>query len=115
MGDYRSKPYVDDRRQIDSYYDTSRPTPSNFHDMRSYSVPYAPTYMGNNKDLKLKKGKSQSGTSSKSWTFSDPEFQRKKRVASYKAYSVEGKVKGSLRNSFRWLKARYHRIVYGWS
>ena len=115
MEDYRSKAYVDYRMQIDSYYETSRPTPSNFHDMRCYSVPYPPTYMGNTKDLKSKKGKGTNGSSSKYWNFSDPEFQRKKRVVSYKAYSVEGKMKGSLRNSFRWLKARYHRIVYGWS
>ncbi|KAJ1442825.1 hypothetical protein SESBI_00706 [Sesbania bispinosa] len=96
--------------QIESYYGTARP-----YDLRSYSVSYAQTQMGpNNKDLKLKKGKSISRSSiSKSWSFADPELQRRKRVASYKMYSVEGKVKGSFRKSFRWLKDRYWQVVYG--
>ncbi|WOK93542.1 hypothetical protein Cni_G02242 [Canna indica] len=47
------------------------------------------------------------------WVFSDPEFQFKRRVASYKAYAVEGKVKGSVRRSFRWLKDKYSEVVYG--
>ncbi|KAL0327466.1 UNVERIFIED_CONTAM: hypothetical protein Sangu_1824600 [Sesamum angustifolium] len=63
---------------------------------------------------KLKKGKSTGGSTSKSWSITDPEFQRKKRVASYKVYSVEGKVKGTFRKSFRWLKDRYTQVVYGW-
>ncbi|CAK9136651.1 unnamed protein product [Ilex paraguariensis] len=120
MGDYRSKSYADGRMQMESYYGP-RPT----HDFRSYSVSYAssyapaappppPTQMGGVKDLKLKKGKSTTGSSSKSWVFNDPELQRKKRVASYKVYSVEGKVKGSFRKSFRWLKDKYTQVVYGW-
>ncbi|GFP91391.1 hypothetical protein PHJA_001283100 [Phtheirospermum japonicum] len=62
----------------------------------------------------MKKGKSISGSSSKSWSFSDPELQRKKRIASYKVYSAEGKVKGSFTKSFRWLKDKYTKVVYGW-
>ncbi|KAG8369276.1 hypothetical protein BUALT_Bualt15G0134600 [Buddleja alternifolia] len=62
---------------------------------------------------KFKKGKSMS--LSMSWSFNDPELQRNKRVASYKAYTVEGKVKGSFKKSFRWLKDRYTRIIYGHS
>uniref|UniRef100_A0A5B6YWU8 DUF3511 domain protein n=1 Tax=Davidia involucrata TaxID=16924 RepID=A0A5B6YWU8_DAVIN len=118
MGDYRSKSFSDGRMQMESYYG-HRPT-SNPHDLRSYSASYAssyappPTQMSGVKDLKLKKGKSTSGSSSKSWSLNDPEFQRKKRVASYKVYSVEGRVKGSLRKSFRWLKDRYTQVVYGW-
>ncbi|KAA0064729.1 hypothetical protein E6C27_scaffold82G00330 [Cucumis melo var. makuwa] len=65
--------------------------------------------------VSVKKGKSTSGSSSKSWRFvADPEFQRKKRVASYKMYSVEGKMKGSFRKSFRWLKDKYTQMLYGW-
>ncbi|KAM0912388.1 hypothetical protein ACQ4PT_012838 [Festuca glaucescens] len=45
----------------------------------------------------------------------DPDMERKRRVAAYKAYAVEGKVKGSFRKSFRWIKDRYLHIVYGWS
>ncbi|KAL4296005.1 hypothetical protein GQ457_12G021260 [Hibiscus cannabinus] len=104
------------------------PRPGSY-ELRSYSVSYAQSQMAasnynnnnnmgtsSNRDLKLKKVKSTSGSSSsKSWSLaSDPEFQRKKRVASYKMYSVEGKVKGSLRRSFRWLKDKYTQVVYGW-
>uniref|UniRef100_A0A5B6YVX6 DUF3511 domain protein n=1 Tax=Davidia involucrata TaxID=16924 RepID=A0A5B6YVX6_DAVIN len=121
MGDYRSKSYGDGRMQMEGYYG-HRPT-SNSHDFRSYSASYSssyappppPTQMGGVKGLKSKKGKNTIGSSSKSWSLNDPEFQRKKRVASYKVYSVEGRVKGSLRKSFRWLKDRYTQVVYGWS
>ncbi|XP_057471960.1 uncharacterized protein LOC130760599 [Actinidia eriantha] len=47
------------------------------------------------------------------WQTSDREVKRKKRVAAYKAYAVEGKVKASLRNSFRWVKNKYSAIVHG--
>ncbi|CAL5204867.1 unnamed protein product [Lathyrus oleraceus] len=94
--------------QLENYYGPPKP-----YDLRSYSSSYVQT----SKDLKLKKGKSfSSGSSfSKSLSFvNDPEIQRKKRVASYKMYSVEGKVKGSFRKSFRWLKNKYSEVVYGW-
>ncbi|PSR91329.1 Serine/threonine-protein kinase [Actinidia chinensis var. chinensis] len=117
MGDYRSTSYTDGRMQIQSYHGHRLPS-SNPHDLRSYSASYASssydlpqTHMGGVKDLKLKKGKSTVGPS---WGFTDPEFQRKKRVASYKAYSVEGKVKRSFRKSFKWIKDRYNQVVYGW-
>ncbi|MBA0604051.1 hypothetical protein Godav_016742, partial [Gossypium davidsonii] len=61
------------------------------------------TQIPNNVD-KFKKSKSSNGSCSKSWNLNDPELRRKKRVASYRVYSVEGKVKGSLKKSFRWLK-----------
>ncbi|KAK3020193.1 hypothetical protein RJ639_047137 [Escallonia herrerae] len=107
MGDYRSKSYhVDDRMQMERHYGPG-PTTSNPDGFRSYSVSYSSSYApppppgkaggGSGKDLKLKKAKSTGG----SWNLTDPEFQRKKRVASYKVYSVEGKVKGSFRKSFR--------------
>lgn len=109
--------------QIESYHGGGRTTaaaPSGMHDLRSYSVSYAssssssqaPTQMG--KEMKIKKGKSSFGPSSKSWSFNDPELQRKKRVASYKVYAVEGKMKGSFRKSFRWIKDTYTHVVYGW-
>ncbi|CAM6103015.1 unnamed protein product [Calypogeia fissa] len=44
----------------------------------------------------------------------DPEVQRKKRVASYKVYTVEGKLKASVRRSLRWIKNKYIDIRYGW-
>lgn len=124
--------YGNGMMQMESYYGPPRP-PTTSYELRSYSASYAQTQMAYNnynnnttttttatnnnniKGFKLKKGKSTSGSSSsKSWSLSDPEFQRKRRVASYKMYSVEGKVKGSLRKSFRWLKDRYTQVVYGW-
>lgn len=117
MADYtRSKSYGGNMMQIQPYYGP----PPTTNDFRSYSTSYSQTdmwgtYGGNTKrELKLKKGKSITGSVSKSWSFTDPEFQRKKRVASYKMYSVEGKVKGSLRKSFRWIKDRYTQVIRGW-
>ncbi|XP_021823552.1 uncharacterized protein LOC110764822 [Prunus avium] len=118
MEDYgRSKSYGTASRtmQMENYYGPPRPPTS--YELRSYSVSYAQTQMANNnnRDFKLKKGKSTSGSSSKSnWGLMDPELQRKKRVASYKMYSVEGKMKGSFRKSFRWLKDKCTQVVYGW-
>ena len=57
------------------------------------------TQAGNNNE-KIRKGKSANRSATKSWSLSDPEMQRKKRVASYKVYTMEGKLKGSLRKSF---------------
>lgn len=79
-------------------------------DFRSYSASYGTATESNMYDMK--KGKSIGR--SKSWGITDPELKRKKRVASYKMYSVEGQVKGSFRKSFRWLKHRYTQVVYGW-
>ncbi|KAG8635948.1 uncharacterized protein LOC110603285 [Manihot esculenta] len=129
MDDYNrsrsySYSYGSTAMQMESYYGPPRPpTTTTSYDLRSYSASYAQTQMANNnytaKDFKLKKGKKNSGyssssSSSKSWSLADPEFQRKKRVASYKMYSVEGKVKGSFRRSFRWLKDSFTQVVYGW-
>ncbi|OIT05422.1 PREDICTED: uncharacterized protein LOC109222524 [Nicotiana attenuata] len=114
MEDYRSKSYTDGGMQIEKYYEPQFST----KDFRSYSVSYASSSVGAPPPVvpqnKLKKGKSTSGSISKSWSLNDPEFQRKRRVASYKVYSVEGKVKGSLRRSFRWFKDKCTQVVYGW-
>ncbi|KAL9998097.1 hypothetical protein Hdeb2414_s0573g00918731 [Helianthus debilis subsp. tardiflorus] len=64
-------------------------------------------------DLKLKKGKSVNRLVTKQWGFSDPEFKRKKRVAGYEVYSIEGKLKGSFTKSFRWIKDKYNHVVCG--
>ncbi|XP_071740570.1 uncharacterized protein [Rutidosis leptorrhynchoides] len=126
MGDYRSRSYRysdEGDMQIERYYGGVEPKISNFdnnppYNFRSYSVSYGQppqtnmdlVVAGTYKNFDFKKEKS----TKKSWSFNDPEFQRKKRVASYKVYSVEGKVKGSFRKSFRWLKDKYTNVVYGW-
>ncbi|CAI9756377.1 unnamed protein product [Fraxinus pennsylvanica] len=92
MEDYRLKTYNDNRMQIELYYGRPSASPNDFW---SYSTPYAssssyyyvapPSPLGPTvllavlgppppKDWKLKKGKSTSGSTSKSWTFNDPEF-----------------------------------------
>nr|AFK41103.1 unknown [Lotus japonicus] len=44
---------------------------------------------------------------------SDPELKRKKRIKSYNVLTVEGKVKTSVRNSFKWIKNKFTDIRYG--
>ncbi|XP_059625615.1 uncharacterized protein LOC132268791 [Cornus florida] len=57
---------------------------------------------------------SQSSSSpSKPWGFNDPEMKRRRRIAKYKVYTVEGRVKASLRNGFRWIKNKCSQIVHG--
>lgn len=122
MEDFRSKSYGDGRMRIETY--SAPGNGGGMQDLRCHSASYASsvhptqtqtqtqTQMGN--DVKFKKGKSTNGSTSKSWSFSDPELQRKKRVASYKVYAVEGKLKGSFRKSFKWLKDRCNSVVHGW-
>lgn len=49
---------------------------------------------------------------SKKW-WNDPETKRRKRVAKYKFYSVEGKIKTSITRGYRWFKRRCSKIVLG--
>ncbi|CDO98797.1 unnamed protein product [Coffea canephora] len=44
----------------------------------------------------------------------DSEVKRKQRIASYKAYAVEGKIKASVRKTFRWMKNKYSYFVHGY-
>ncbi|EEF47301.1 uncharacterized protein LOC8265155 [Ricinus communis] len=46
--------------------------------------------------------------------FGDPEMKRKKRIAKYKVYTVEGKVKTSLRNGLHWIKNKCSQIIRGY-
>ncbi|KAK1375913.1 Type 1 diacylglycerol acyltransferase [Heracleum sosnowskyi] len=120
MENFRSKSCKDVKdMQLESYsYGDNREivaAPSGMNNMRSYSTNFAssapPSFMiGNGKEIQMKKVKNNQGSIGKSWSFNDPEMKRKKRVAGYKVYAVEGKMKGSLRKSFRWIKD----IVYGW-
>ncbi|CAN0897230.1 hypothetical protein LINGRAHAP2_LOCUS19005 [Linum grandiflorum] len=52
------------------------------------------------------------GGSLKLW-WNSPDAKRKKRVARYKLYAVEGKVKSSLKKSCKWIKRACSRIVHG--
>ncbi|KAL2229704.1 uncharacterized protein LOC105178940 [Sesamum indicum] len=44
----------------------------------------------------------------------DAEVRRKQRIMSYNAYAVEGKLKASIRSSFRWMKNKCSTIVHGY-
>jgi len=44
----------------------------------------------------------------------DPEMKRKRRIAAYKALAIEGKLKSSMKNGFRWLKTKYVGMRSGW-
>ncbi|MCO5559658.1 hypothetical protein L7F22_013259 [Adiantum nelumboides] len=64
---------------------------------------------GNIGQTKVTKSKSAS-----SWNLDDPEVKRRRRVASYKVYTVEGRMKLSLCKSVRWFKNKYFEMRYGW-
>jgi len=115
MGDYRSRSYggADYRMDVVPYNGGGQ---IQVHSQPP-RLPYAygaghqqpPVYMDDAYNYKYTKSKS-----SKVWGLNDPEVKRRKRVAGYKVYTVEGKVKGSFRKSFRWIKDKYTEIVYGW-
>ncbi|KAG6592294.1 hypothetical protein SDJN02_13954, partial [Cucurbita argyrosperma subsp. argyrosperma] len=46
-------------------------------------------------------------------TSTDPELQRKRRIASYNVFNMENKVKSSVKNSFKWIKTKFSDIRYG--
>ncbi|KAK6917348.1 Protein of unknown function DUF3511 [Dillenia turbinata] len=48
---------------------------------------------------------------SSSWSFNDAEMKRKRRVIKYKLYSMEGKVKSSIKHGFRWFKRKCARMI----
>ncbi|XP_058748941.1 uncharacterized protein LOC131648265 [Vicia villosa] len=105
--EFRSKSCRDEKLQIEGKV----AAPKSMQDLRCYSANYV--YNPNqtcNKEVKMKRAKS----TSKSWRFDDAELQRKKRVAGYKLYGAEGKMKGSLRKSFKWIKNTYTQAIYGW-
>ncbi|KAI3754176.1 hypothetical protein L1987_53954 [Smallanthus sonchifolius] len=107
MEDFRSKSYNANGTQIQPYNNT------NLQNFRCYSTSHASSSSSQIQTDDPKFSKSTNGSMSKSWSFNDPELQRKKRVASYKAYTVEGKVKGSIKKSFRWIKDKYLKMAYG--
>ncbi|PSS31697.1 Protein TIC like [Actinidia chinensis var. chinensis] len=41
------------------------------------------------------------------------ELKRKKRIASYNMFTTEGKLKSSLRDSFKWIKNKFTETRYG--
>ncbi|KAK6242972.1 hypothetical protein QUC31_009381 [Theobroma cacao] len=60
-----------------------------------------------------KKRKEESRTTSKSW-WNEPKMKRKRRLAKYKMFALEGKLKESLKKGSRWIKKKYCKIVHGY-
>ncbi|KAI9162256.1 hypothetical protein LWI28_025478 [Acer negundo] len=116
MEDFRSKSC-----KVEAFNGGKAPT--SMQDLRCYSA--TNYYNNNNNNYQVggdhrqnnsKKSKISTfgkSTSTKSWSFNDPELQRKSRVASYKVYAVEGKMKGSLRKSFKWIKNTCTQMING--
>lgn len=119
MADYRSRSYNDSGMQLEVYRGrTAALPPSGPFEYWSYNTRYAYSGYGS-KGVKEKEAAPPSSSSDSSsrkgrWALSDSDFQRRKRVASYKAYGMEGRMKVSFRRSFRWLKDRYNRMFYEW-
>ncbi|CAH8293562.1 unnamed protein product [Eruca vesicaria subsp. sativa] len=87
---------------MDNYYKETEPSAAT-----AASGNYPAADQTNEYQMKVKKSKSVPNAdrgASRSWSFSDPESRRKRRVAGYKVYSVEQKMKGSIRKSFKWFK-----------
>ncbi|KAH6823869.1 hypothetical protein C2S53_013565 [Perilla frutescens var. hirtella] len=55
-----------------------------------------------------------SQAAAKPWGFGDSEMKRRKRIARYKVYTVEGRVKASIRNGLRWFKNKCSEIIHGY-
>ncbi|KAK8654803.1 hypothetical protein V6N13_107401 [Hibiscus sabdariffa] len=81
-----------------------KPSASGYDFRRCGASSYSQSHMAKSNMPKTTVSDSSSSCS-RSW--SDPEFKRKKRVAAYKMYGAETKVKGSLGRTFRWLKDKY--------
>ncbi|CAA7043047.1 unnamed protein product [Microthlaspi erraticum] len=86
--------------------------------MRSYSTStYSPhknpsTMVRDDSNSKSKRG-NNSKVKKELKGLCEAEIQRKKRVAAYNVYGVEGRVKGSMKKSFKWFKETCSSAVYG--
>ncbi|KAF3324568.1 DUF3511 domain protein [Carex littledalei] len=96
----RSMSYAGDRTQTEAYNRCS-----------SLSCAWQPNQnepaIAKGKEPQLKRGNSLK-------VFTDPDFQRKRRVASYKVVGYHGKVKGSVKDSFKWIKEKCFQVSHGW-
>ncbi|GAB2228980.1 hypothetical protein Droror1_Dr00023114 [Drosera rotundifolia] len=119
MGEFRSSYHQNyiprDGRKVVFLGDHATTRIDNMYVARSPSHD-TPTSLKTLKASKLSNYSSSSPTvvsSVKTW-FRNPEMKRKKRVAKYKIYAMEGKVKNSFKKGYRWLKKKCHRIVHGY-
>ncbi|XP_010548664.1 PREDICTED: uncharacterized protein LOC104820019 [Tarenaya hassleriana] len=118
MEDFRSRSYGEGRASDIQQHRSDGPNRfavNNMQNLRSYSTSYAehPTrnQTADDPDQDPRKERSMNRTGS-GWGLGDPDLRRKKRVASYRAYTVEGKLKGSFRKSFKWIKDRCSKLAH---
>lgn len=81
---------------------------------KSYPA-YSAAYLGEFETEERSNSYSFNGPSGKGNVFmasSDPELKRKKRIAAYNVFTAEGKLKSSLRNSFKWIKGKLNEVRY---
>lgn len=45
-------------------------------------------------------------------SMNEPEMKRKKRIAAYNMFTTEGKLKASMRESFKWIKTKINGVRY---
>ncbi|KAF8680738.1 hypothetical protein HU200_045580 [Digitaria exilis] len=70
-------------------------------------------YAGGGEEQKKKKKGGGGRWVAALWGAGDPaEMKRRRRVAGYKAYAVEGSVKASIRRGLRWVKAKCEHIIH---
>ncbi|KAG6480691.1 hypothetical protein ZIOFF_057276 [Zingiber officinale] len=95
-GRHESKSFRDWMMQLDVYNNRLAVAPPlGLPDFRSYGASYTYSYKGGGgydlDDFKSKPDRGSSSSSNKGsdrWSFSDPDFQQKRQVIGYKAYSV---------------------------
>lgn len=96
----RSKSYADNRTQAEAY---NRCT--------SLSCAWSPNQntlaIQDEKGPQLKRGNSLK-------VLADLDFQRKRRIVSYRAIGYHGKVKGSVKSSFKWIKEKCAQVAHSW-
>eukprot|EP00249_Psilotum_nudum_P013333 c24276_g1_i2 orf=473-781(-) len=97
-------------RHVDSVTGKTFTTSAAFGYSNSQIMPYSHAYT----DPPQITAKQVKARSFRGWNINDAEVKRKRRVASYKVYTVEGKVKMSIRKSIRWVKTKYIEMRYGW-
>lgn len=105
MNDYRSAYWSFTSNQLNQKFQSGN------YAMKDYN-PQPIYHMENNPQRSTK-----SSSKPKSYTFptkrnKNSEAKRRKRVASYKSYTIEGKLKDSIRDSFRWIKNKYSSILH---
>lgn len=58
--------------------------------------------------------RSPESVGAKPWGYSDGEMKRRKRIAKYKVYTIEGRLKASVRSGFRWIKTKCSEFIHGY-